>query len=217
MTSILRTAQLHCGAHRSCFLTRYRLCHRMSLSKTALISALVAVSIQLFLCCFAQAQQPALFVAGQADGVGSSSTISTFDLTQPIPQGTPIATVPGFASGLACGPDGNLYVALSGYSCCSPARQAWRVSLDGKTQTKVLDFDTTTVTALQSSGGPEGLKFGPNQALFFNTLTSHQGTLFATGVWRSRGSRHFRLIPRPRPRSYCRLRLKAAPGPILLF
>ena len=152
----------------------------MKSQNSTILRVIIASVIQLSLCQLAQAQQPALFTQGGANGVASSSIVSRFDLTTL--QGAPIATVGGFAGqGLTCGPDGKLYVALSGYGCCSPARQILRLNLDGTGQTTVLDFDTTP--ALATSGGPNGLAFGADGTLFFNTVLSH-GSLPATGVWK---------------------------------
>jgi pimeloyl-ACP methyl ester carboxylesterase/sugar lactone lactonase YvrE len=122
--------------------------------------------------------QPALFTSA-ALGTGSTGTVTRFDLTTH--QATQIATVNGFAQGMACGPDGKLYVALTGYGSGSPPRQIVRLNLDGTGQTVVLDFATTP--ALVNSGGPEGPSFGLDGSLYFNTLLSH-GNLQATGVWR---------------------------------
>jgi YD repeat-containing protein len=124
------------------------------------------------------APQPALYVS-QAPGVGGTGYVTRFDLTTL--QATPIATLNGFAQGLACGPDGMLYVALTGYGSYSPPRQIVRMNLDGTGQAVILDFDTTTANV---GGGPDGPSFGPDGSLFFNTISAHGGSLPASGVWK---------------------------------
>jgi hypothetical protein len=118
-----------CKHMGGCFFSREEV--SVSSRNSPLLSVLFAAFIQLCWCASAQAQQPALFVAG-ALGVGSSGTVQKFDLpASQDEQGTKIATLLGFVEAVTCGPDGNLYVSLSGYGCCSPARQIWRISLDG--------------------------------------------------------------------------------------
>ena len=135
---------------------------------------IVAVSV-----CNPRASGQAALFTSAALGTGASGTVTRFDLTTHQP--TQIATVNGFAQGLACGPDNRLYVALTGYGSGSPPRQIIRLNLDGTGQTVVLDFATTP--ALVNSGGPEGLSFGADGSLYFNTLFA-EGYLQATGVWK---------------------------------
>ena len=94
---------------------------------------------------------PSLYTS-LAPGGGSSGIVTRFDLASL--QATRLATVSGFVSGLACGPDNKLYLALTGYGTTgSNLRQIVCLNLDGSLDKVVLDFATTPVLA--SSGGPD--------------------------------------------------------------
>ena len=112
-----------------------------------------------------------------ASGIPSEPQV-TIDL-ETLEQGQ-LAVKLNRAESLACGPDGLLYAGLSGYAG-SGVRQIVRFDQDGHGFTTVIDFAETP--ALEKSGGPEGLSFGPGGELYFNTR-ANSAELPHTGVWR---------------------------------
>lgn len=85
------------------------------------------------------------------------------------------------AESLVVGPDSNIYVGLSGYQG-GDVRGVVRFDWAGESLESVIDFKK--MKALESSGGPEGLSFGPDGDLYFNTRVSDEPMLPTTGLWR---------------------------------
>ncbi len=88
-----------------------------------------------------------------------------------------IATGLGAVEGLACSVGGRLYAAQTGL-----IRRIVSMNLDGSGLSLILSFSSTM--ELVTSGGPEGLSFGPNGDLFFNTDGAAASGFDHTGVWK---------------------------------
>jgi len=128
----------------------------------------------------AQTKLETLFVSSSEGG-----TITRIDLATL--SSTTIANVAATPEGLTCGPDGRVYVALSGLVVSGKVpgggpRGIISFNPDGSDLMAVLDFAATP--PLDASGGPEGPSFSPEGELFFNTRASHGFP--HTGVWKLR-------------------------------